>query len=51
MTNCSRPDWTSSPIDSMSAVMRDDEHAGLVAVEERHRLALDVVEHPDAQDA
>ena len=27
-----------------------DEHAGLVAVEERQRLALDVVEHADAQD-
>ena len=36
---------------SMSAVIRDDEHARLVAIEERHRLRLQAVEHPDAQVA
>ena len=51
LTNMSRPICTSSCSESMSDVMRRHDHAGLLAVVERHRQPLQVVEHPDAQVA
>ena len=51
LTNISRPICTSSWSESTSLVMRETMIAGLLAVVERHRQALQVVEHPEAQVA
>ena len=49
LTNMSRPIWTSSCMRVHVARHAGHDHAGLLAVVERHREALQVVEHPQPE--